>query len=185
MVVLFAQTPRFRSPTVLLTFDLLRLFLPPSPAGRCCKQLPGPQPAGWGRFRSVTLSPAHLRSAAAPNGPGVGGARTERLHLDTHTPEADVHTRCFYVTFGFAFIFILVVQPVRLFSTQVLTLTFGSIEFVATDGHQINLPVGDVDGNLSNSLSSISVEENSLRATNPTCGKKGKCLIAPGFWSEN
>lgn len=60
-------------------------FLPPSPAGRCCKQLPGPQPVGWGRFRSVTLSPAHLRSAAAPNGRGVGVARTERLRLYTHT----------------------------------------------------------------------------------------------------
>lgn len=75
--------------------------------------------------------------------------------------------------------------PAFAFVFYMLTLTFGSIEFVATDGHQINLPVGDVDGNLSNSLSSISVEENSLRTTNPTCGKKGKCLIAPGFWSEN
>lgn len=45
---------------------------------------------------------------------------------------------------------------------------------MATDRHQINFPVWDIDGNLSNSLCSISVEENSLRTTNPTCGEKGK-----------
>ena len=51
-------------------------------------------------------------------------------------------------------------------------LTFGAVELVAADGHQINLVVCDVEGNLPNSLSGVSVEEDSLRATNPTCGQK-------------
>lgn len=50
-----------------------------------------------------------------------------------------------------------------------LWLTFGSIDLMATDGHQINLPVGDVDGNLSYSLSGISVEEDSFGTTNVSC----------------
>lgn len=56
---------------------------PLSPAGRCCKRLPDQRPAGWGRFQNVTLAPAHLRSAAAPDEPGAGVARTGRRHLCT------------------------------------------------------------------------------------------------------
>lgn len=43
-----------------------------------------------------------------------------------------------------------------------LKLTFGSVNLVTTDGHQIDLPVRDADGNLPNGLSSISVEEDSF-----------------------
>lgn len=56
---------------------------PPSPAGRCCTRPPGPQPAGWGPSQNAALAPAHLRSAAAPDEPGAGGARTGRRHLRT------------------------------------------------------------------------------------------------------
>lgn len=55
---------------------------------------------------------------------------------------------------------------------MMLQLTFGSVDLVAAYGHQINLPVYDVDGNLSDSLSGISVEEDSFRATNLTCGEE-------------
>lgn len=55
-----------------------------------------------------------------------------------------------------------------------LQLTFRSIDLVTTDGHQINLAVWDIDGNLSNSLSSISVKEDSFRTTKLTCEKKGQ-----------
>lgn len=50
-----------------------------------------------------------------------------------------------------------------------LWLTFGSIDLMAADGHQIDLPVGNVDGNLSCSLSGISVEEDSFGTTNVSC----------------
>lgn len=50
-----------------------------------------------------------------------------------------------------------------------LGLTFGSIDLVTADGHKVDLPVRDVDRNLSNSLSSISVEEDSFRTTNIAC----------------
>lgn len=53
-----------------------------------------------------------------------------------------------------------------------LQLTFGSVDLVTTDGHQINLPVRDVDGNLSDSLSGVSVEEDSFRTTNLTFGQE-------------
>lgn len=66
-----------------LTFQRVLWVSPPSPAGRCCKRLPDQQPAGWGQFQNVTLAPAHLRSAAAPNVPGAGVARKGRLHLYT------------------------------------------------------------------------------------------------------
>lgn len=107
MIVLLAraqtQTPRVRMLLILeQTFVFCFIFLPPSPAGRCCKQLPGQQPGGWGQFQNVTPSPAHLRSAAAPNEPGADGAHTERLPLHTHASagqqEAAVQTSCFQMT---------------------------------------------------------------------------------------
>lgn len=48
-------------------------------------------------------------------------------------------------------------------------LTFGSIYLVTTYGHQINLPVRDIDGNLSNSLGSVSVKKDSFGTTKLTC----------------
>lgn len=57
---------------------------------------------------------------------------------------------------------------VKVIST--VMLTFGSVDLVTADGHQINLPVQDVNGNLSDSLSSVSVQEDSFRTTNLTCG---------------
>lgn len=53
-----------------------------------------------------------------------------------------------------------------------LVLTFGSVDLVTADGHQVDIPVRDVDGNLSDSLSGVSVEEDSFRATNVTCGQE-------------
>lgn len=53
-----------------------------------------------------------------------------------------------------------------------LQLTFGSVDLVTADGHEINLPVRHVDGDLSDSLGGISVEEDSFRTTNMACGKK-------------
>jgi hypothetical protein len=40
------------------------------------------------------------------------------------------------------------------------TNAFGSIQFVATDGQQVNIVLIHIDGNLANSLSSICVEEH-------------------------
>lgn len=51
-------------------------------------------------------------------------------------------------------------------------LTFGSIYLVTTYGHQINLPVRDIDGNLSNSLGSISVKKDSFGTTKLTCRRQ-------------
>lgn len=53
-----------------------------------------------------------------------------------------------------------------------LRLTFWSVDLVSADGHQVDLTVGDVDGNLPSSLSGVSVEEDSFRTTNPTCGRE-------------
>lgn len=62
---------------------------------------------------------------------------------------------------------------IRIVSPVILRLTFGSVDLVAADGHQIDLHVRDVDGNLPDGLSGVSVEEDSFRATNLTCGQEG------------
>jgi len=49
---------------------------------------------------------------------------------------------------------------------------------VAADGHQVDLPVGDVDGNLTDGLSGVGVEEDSFRATDLTCGQTEDQSIA-------
>lgn len=59
----------------------------------------------------------------------------------------------------------------------ILRLTFGSVDLVTADGHQINLPVVDVDGNLSDSLGGVSVEKDSFRTTNVACGQQEKRSI--------
>ena len=48
---------------------------------------------------------------------------------------------------------------------------------MTTDGHQIHLPVGDIDGNLSDGLRGVGVEVDSFRATDLTCGQEGKRSI--------
>lgn len=177
MIVLFAraqtQTPGFRRSDSLVELAAgFCGFLPPSPAGRFCKQLPGQRPVGWGQFQNASLSPARHHSARAPNEPGAGAAHTERPHLQTRLSagqrEAAVWTRWLEKELGF----------------DAGQLTFGAIEFVTTYRHQINFPVRDVDGNLSNSLCSIGVEENSFRTTNPTCGIKGKRLSGSSFHQQ-
>lgn len=57
------------------------------------------------------------------------------------------------------------------FLLTALKLTFGSVDLVTADGHQINFPVRDADGNLPDGLSGVSVEEDSFRVTNLTCGE--------------
>ncbi|TNN40626.1 hypothetical protein EYF80_049216 [Liparis tanakae] len=53
-----------------------------------------------------------------------------------------------------------------------------AVQLVAADGHQVDLPVGDVDGNLTDGLSGVGVEEDSFRATDLTCGRTEDQSIA-------
>lgn len=153
----------------------LRVFvLPPSLAGRYCRQPPVQQPVGWVQCQSVAPSPARPRSAVAPNAPEADVARTERPHLCTHST-------CKFSSGNRESVSLPNERTVDGISLVMLQLTFGSIDLVTTDGHQINVPVGDVDGNLSDSLSGIGVEEDSFRTTNPTFGQEGKRLINQYF----
>lgn len=62
-------------------------FLPPFPAGRCCRLLRVQQPAGWEQCRNAGLSPARPRSAEAPSEPGACGVHTTHPHLYKHMRE--------------------------------------------------------------------------------------------------
>ena len=49
------------------------------------------------------------------------------------------------------------------------TLTFGSIQFVATNGHKIDLHIIDIHWNLAHCLSCVGVKENLLWSAQGTC----------------
>lgn len=112
MVVLFAQTPRFRSLRPLLTFDLLRLFFFFFTSISCWAMLqaaPRPTASGVGTVperKPLSCPPPFCSGSKRTRGRRRTYRAPTPVHTHTHTPEAAVHTKCFYMTFGFALIFI-------------------------------------------------------------------------------